>query len=94
LRVIPVEGGPPKAGLRNSGGLRGAQLLRHLDPQVAKRIDIAATALYHDMTVEAMSDLDLSYTPPFGSPWEIVQRGAQEWTGAWRKAVQNLSGAR
>jgi hypothetical protein len=31
------------------------------------------------MTVEAISDLDLSYTPPFGSPWDVVQTGAQEW---------------
>jgi hypothetical protein len=31
------------------------------------------------MTVDAVSDLDLSYTPPFGSPWEAVQIGAQAW---------------
>jgi hypothetical protein len=24
-------------------------------------------------------DLDLSYTPPLGSPWEAVQMGAQAW---------------
>jgi len=32
------------------------------------------------MTVDAMSDLDLSYTPPLGSPWEALQHGAQAWT--------------
>jgi hypothetical protein len=32
------------------------------------------------MTVDAISDLDLSYTPPFGSPWEALQHGAQAWT--------------
>ena len=26
-----------------------------------------------------LSDLDLSYTPPLGSPWEAVQMGAQTW---------------
>jgi hypothetical protein len=31
------------------------------------------------MAVEDMSDLDLSYTPPLGSPWEAVQMGAQAW---------------
>ncbi len=31
------------------------------------------------MTVDAMSDLDLSYTPPLGSPWDAVQMGAQAW---------------
>jgi hypothetical protein len=33
------------------------------------RIDIAATAIYHGMTVSQFSDLDRSYTPPLGSPW-------------------------
>ena len=32
------------------------------------------------MTVEALSELDLSYTPPFGSPWDAVQMAAQAWT--------------
>jgi len=26
-----------------------------------------------------VSDLDLSYTPPLGSPWDAVQMGAQAW---------------
>jgi hypothetical protein len=34
------------------------------------------------MTVDAVSDLDLSYTPPLGSPWDAVQAGAQAWTRA------------
>jgi hypothetical protein len=46
---------------------------------VVKRIDIFATALFHQMTVEGLSDLDLSYTPPFGSPWDAVQMAAQTW---------------
>ena len=32
------------------------------------------------MTVEGLSELDLSYTPPFGSPWDAVQLAAQTWT--------------
>jgi hypothetical protein len=40
----------------------------HRDAEVAKRIDIAAVAIHHGMTVDAISDLDLSYTPPLGSP--------------------------
>ena len=47
--------------------------------EIAKRIDIAATAIYHDMTVDAVCDLDLSYTPPLGSPWDAVQMAAQDW---------------
>jgi hypothetical protein len=49
---------------------------------VPKRIDIAATALFHGMTVDALNDLDLSYTPPFGSPWDVVQTAAQDWSRA------------
>jgi len=46
---------------------------------VAKRVDIAATAIFNEMTVDAFSDLDLSYTPPLGSPWDAMQIGAQAW---------------
>jgi NADPH-dependent 2,4-dienoyl-CoA reductase/sulfur reductase-like enzyme len=67
-------------GDRRTGRLLGAQLLGDQRAQVAKRIDIAATALFHDMTVEGLSELDLSYTPPFGSPWDAVQMAAQAWT--------------
>jgi NADPH-dependent 2,4-dienoyl-CoA reductase/sulfur reductase-like enzyme len=66
-------------GDRPSGRLLGAQLLGDQRAQVAKRIDIPATALFHHMTVEGLSDLDLSYTPPFGSPWDAVQMAAQTW---------------
>jgi NADPH-dependent 2,4-dienoyl-CoA reductase/sulfur reductase-like enzyme len=66
-------------GDRRSGLLLGVQLFGHRHAEVAKRIDIAATAIFHAMTVDEMSDLDLSYTPPFGSPWDAVQMGAQHW---------------
>jgi hypothetical protein len=35
------------------------------------------------MTIDALSDLDLSYSLPFGSPWDVVQAGAQEWSRAF-----------
>jgi NADPH-dependent 2,4-dienoyl-CoA reductase/sulfur reductase-like enzyme len=66
-------------GDRQTGQLLGAQLVGHQDAEVAKRIDIPAGALFHHMTVEALNDLDLSYTPPFGSPWDAVQLAAQDW---------------
>jgi NADPH-dependent 2,4-dienoyl-CoA reductase/sulfur reductase-like enzyme len=62
-----------------TGRLLGVQLFGHRHAEVAKRIDIAATAIFHGMTVDAVSDLDLSYTPPLGSPWDAVQIGAQAW---------------
>jgi NADPH-dependent 2,4-dienoyl-CoA reductase/sulfur reductase-like enzyme len=66
-------------GDRGTGRLLGVQLFGHRHAEIAKRIDIAATAIFHQMTIDAVSDLDLSYTPPLGSPWEAVQMGAQAW---------------
>jgi NADPH-dependent 2,4-dienoyl-CoA reductase/sulfur reductase-like enzyme len=69
-------------GDRRTDRLLGVQLFGHRHAEVAKRIDIAATAIFNEMTVDAMSDLDLSYTPPLGSPWDAVQMGAQAWVRA------------
>jgi NADPH-dependent 2,4-dienoyl-CoA reductase/sulfur reductase-like enzyme len=66
-------------GDRTTGRLLGVQLFGHRNAEVAKRIDIAAAAIFNGMTVDAMSDLDLAYTPPLGSPWDAVQAGAQAW---------------
>jgi NADPH-dependent 2,4-dienoyl-CoA reductase/sulfur reductase-like enzyme len=67
-----------------TGQLLGMQLFGHKNAEIAKRTDIAATAIYHGMTVDAVSDLDLSYTPPLGSPWDAVQMAAQAWVRATR----------
>jgi NADPH-dependent 2,4-dienoyl-CoA reductase/sulfur reductase-like enzyme len=66
-------------GDRTTGRLLGMQLFGHKDAEIAKRVDIAAAAIFHSMTVDAVSDLDLSYTPPLGSPWDAVQIAAQAW---------------
>jgi NADPH-dependent 2,4-dienoyl-CoA reductase/sulfur reductase-like enzyme len=69
-------------GDRRTGKLLGAQILGHWRSEVSKRIDVFAAALFHGMGVEDLNDLDLSYTPPFSSPWDPVQMGAQSWTNA------------
>ncbi len=66
-------------GDRGTGRLLGVQLFGHRHAEIAKRIDIAATAIFHGMTIDAVSDLDLSYTPPLGSPWDAIQMGAHAW---------------
>jgi NADPH-dependent 2,4-dienoyl-CoA reductase/sulfur reductase-like enzyme len=66
-------------GDRQTGRLLGIQLFGSKDAEIAKRVDIAATAIFHSMTVDGLSDLDLSYTPPLGSPWDAIQIGAQDW---------------
>ncbi len=62
-----------------SGALLGAQLVGHRSAEIAKRVDTYATALFHGMTVDGLSELDLSYTPPLGSPWDATQMAAQAW---------------
>jgi NADPH-dependent 2,4-dienoyl-CoA reductase/sulfur reductase-like enzyme len=62
------------------GRLLGLQLVGGLRSEIAKRVDIAATAIFNEMTIGAISELDLAYTPPFGAPWDAFQEGAQRWT--------------
>ncbi|ATO54781.1 MULTISPECIES: FAD-dependent oxidoreductase [Lactobacillaceae] len=66
-------------GDKKTGRLLGVQLIGHYGSEVAKRSDIFATAIFNDMTVAEISDLDLSYSPPVGSPWDAVQIAAQNW---------------
>ena len=66
----------------HSGRLLGVQMVGHLGSEIAKRIDVAATAIHSGLTVDEISDLDLTYTPPLGSPWDAVQVGAQAWEAA------------
>ena len=77
-------------GDRATGRLLGLQLFGHRHSEIAKRIDIAAAAIFHGMTVDAVSDLDLSYTPPLGSPWDAVQMGAQAWVRGYPAALTPL----
>ena len=65
---------------RQIGRLLGAQILGHWRPEVSKWIDVFATALFHGMSVEALADFDLSYTPPLSRPWDPVQTAAQAWS--------------
>jgi len=61
------------------GRLLGAQLVGRRGTEVAKRVDTYAAALWAGMTVEQITELDLSYTPPLGSPWDAVQVATQAW---------------
>jgi len=62
-----------------TGQLLGAQLIGPRGTETAKRVDTYAAALFHRMSVDDMNELDLSYTPPLGSPWDAVQMAAQTW---------------
>lgn len=65
---------------KQSGRLLGGQIIGQ--EGAAKRIDVLATALWNQMTVEAMLNMDLSYAPPFAPVWDPVLIAARK---AWEK---------
>jgi NADPH-dependent 2,4-dienoyl-CoA reductase/sulfur reductase-like enzyme len=73
-------------GDRETHRLLGAQMIGNYRAEISKRIDILATAIFNQMTVESLTHLDLSYTPPLSSPWDPVQSASQ----AWMKALEIL----
>lgn len=66
-------------GDRVTGRLLGAQLVGRRGAEIAKRVDVFAAAIFNGMTVDALNDLDLSYTPPLGTPWDAAQLASQDW---------------
>lgn len=68
---------------KRSGRLLGAQIVGK--EGAAKRIDVVAAALWNEMTVDEMLNLDLGYAPPFSPLWDPVLIAARK---AW-DAVQN-----
>jgi NADPH-dependent 2,4-dienoyl-CoA reductase/sulfur reductase-like enzyme len=60
---------------RESRKLIGAQAAGYGD--VSKRIDIAATAISGGMTIDDVAQLDLAYSPPYGSLWDPLLVAAQ-----------------
>ncbi len=65
---------------RDSGRLLGAQIVGK--EGAAKRIDVFATALWNEMTVEEMINLDLAYAPPFSPVWDPVLIAARQGANA------------
>ncbi len=66
---------------RGSRRLLGAQIVG--GPSAGKRIDALAMAIWNEMTVDELVNVDLSYAPPFSGVWEPVLIAA-------RKAVSEL----
>ncbi|WP_017725973.1 FAD-dependent oxidoreductase [Halalkalibacterium ligniniphilum] len=52
--------------------LLGAQVIG--EDGVDKRTDVLATALFQEMTLEELEDLDLSYAPPYNGVWDPIQQ--------------------
>src|SRR5262249_694230 len=58
------------------GRLLGAQIVGR--EGAAKRIDVLATAIWNEMTVEEIQQLDLGYAPPFSPVWDPVLVAARK----------------
>lgn len=61
---------------QGTGRVLGAQMVG--SGNVAKRIDVAATWCQLGVTVQQAQFLDLSYSPPFGGVWDLLQVGARK----------------
>jgi NADPH-dependent 2,4-dienoyl-CoA reductase/sulfur reductase-like enzyme len=53
---------------KGTGLLLGGQMIGQ--DVVAKRLDVLATAIYKQMTVFELAELDLSYAPPYAPVWD------------------------
>jgi NADPH-dependent 2,4-dienoyl-CoA reductase/sulfur reductase-like enzyme len=65
---------------RGTGKLLGAQIVG--EEGAAKRIDVFATALWNEMGVDDLLNVDLSYAPPFSPVWDPVLIAARQADGA------------
>jgi NADPH-dependent 2,4-dienoyl-CoA reductase/sulfur reductase-like enzyme len=63
-------------GDKKSGRLLGAQLVGK--EGAAHRVNAPAVALHAKMTVEAFSQSDLAYAPPFGPTWDPMLTAANQ----------------
>ena len=61
---------------KRSGRLLGAQIVGR--EGAAKRIDVLATAIWNEMSVDEVLGLDLSYAPPFAPVWDPVLIAARK----------------
>ncbi|RPF56159.1 CoA-disulfide reductase [Aquisalibacillus elongatus] len=60
---------------KKSKQLLGGQVIGNLGAD--KRIDVLATALYHNMTTDQLLNLDLAYAPPYNGVWDPIQQAAK-----------------
>jgi NADPH-dependent 2,4-dienoyl-CoA reductase/sulfur reductase-like enzyme len=75
---------------RRSGRLLGAQIVGRED--AAKRIDVCATAIWNEMTVDEVLGLDLSYAPPFSPVWDPVLVAARRADDAVQDDLASAAG--
>lgn len=60
---------------RRTGRIIGAQIVG--GSGAAKRIDVFATAIWSNMTVQDLAWVDLAYAPPFSGVWDLIHISAR-----------------
>ncbi len=65
-----------------TGRLLGGQIVGR--EGAAKRIDVLATALWNEMTVDELQNVDLSYAPPYSPVWDPILAAARQAAAGWR----------
>ena len=70
---------------RDTRRVLGAQIVGR--EGAAKRIDVLATAITAEMTVDDVIDLDLAYAPPFSGVWDAVHIAARKGAEALDRGV-------
>ncbi|KUK10036.1 MAG: Rubredoxin reductase [Clostridia bacterium 41_269] len=61
---------------KGSGRILGCQMVG--EDVVAKRLDVAAAAMYAGLTVFELAELDLSYAPPYSPVWDPLLVAANQ----------------
>jgi NADPH-dependent 2,4-dienoyl-CoA reductase/sulfur reductase-like enzyme len=60
---------------RRTGRIIGAEIVGGSGS--AKRIDVFATAIWSNMTVQDLAWVDLAYAPPFSGVWDLIHIAAR-----------------
>ena len=60
---------------RRTGRIIGAEIVG--GSGAAKRIDVFATAIWSNMTVQDLAWVDLAYAPPFSGVWDLIHISAR-----------------
>ena len=71
----------------DSGRVIGGQIVGKQG--AAKRIDTLAAAVWNDMTVDEVINMDLSYAPPFSPLWDPILIAARK---AWTEVIEARAG--
>ncbi|MDW7684242.1 MAG: CoA-disulfide reductase, partial [Bacillota bacterium] len=68
---------------RKTSVLLGGQIIGY--EGVAHRVDILATAITNEMTLEELGNVDMCYAPPYKGVWEAITVAANVAQAKWEE---------